>query len=292
MNRMRIVVNPIAGKGLAPKMVELVNNCHPTRFTIDVCTTTGAGHARTLAHQAAQEGYAAVVAVGGDGTVNEVASALVHTDTALGILPAGSGNGLARHLGYSAHPKMMLQQLLNSNTDSIDTLRINGKPSFNVSGWGFDGWVAWRFNKEGKRGLSNYTRIALQEYLGYKGFDIEMQAENQTFTFENMHMLVMANASEFGNAARIAPKADLQDGRMDLVLVRKPSVFRLPALFYRLFKGTIRDNDYLHQLTCRQIHVKASRVLHLHLDGEAQEPCNELIAEILPRSLNILRPSR
>lgn len=291
MEKLRILINPIAGHGFAPRIAALVDSSSlSNRFEVDVQTTEYAGHASVLAKEAVSEGYSGVIAAGGDGTVNEVASQLTGTNTALGIIPAGSGNGLARHLGYALKYQNTLEQIAQAGLTRIDSLRINGQFAVNVSGFGFDGLVAWRFNHEGKRGLSNYTRIGMSEYFKYPVIHFTIEADGKKLE-KDAHMLVIANASQFGNAAIIAPNARLDDGKIDLVMVHRPPVWQLPALFFRLFNGSLKDNHYIQTLPCRKFTAKSNRPVHLHIDGEAHKEITSIEVEVMPRSLLVFNPT-
>ena len=290
MKKLRILINPIAGHGFAPRIASLVDQSSLLKnYEVDTQTTEYAGHAAELARAAVNEGYDCVVAAGGDGTVNEIAAQLVHTSTALAIIPAGSGNGLARHLGFSLKYPHTLEQIAAAERSSIDTLSINNRFAVNVSGFGFDGLVAWRFNHEGKRGLSNYTKIALQEYFKYPIIRFQLDIDGEPMEKE-AHMLVIANASQFGNAAVIAPRAELNDGLMDLVIVKRPPALQLPAMFFKLFNGTLRDNQFVKTIKCNKFTATSNRPIHLHIDGEAVEPLYKIAVELLPSSLNVLKP--
>ncbi len=291
MKRLRIIINPIAGHGLAPRIADYVGQSGlQDYYQVDIVTTEYGGHGAILAKEAIEQGFDVIVAAGGDGTVNEVASAVCGSAATLGIVPAGSGNGLARHIGMSTKPLTALKQLAQAAAHPIDTLRINGRFAVNVSGLGFDGYVAWLFNKSGKRGLSNYTRIGMQEYFRYPVAAFDIVADGKKIQKEG-HMIVIANASQFGNAAYIAPRADLHDGKLDLVMVYRPPVIHVPAMFYRLFTGKLRDNKFIQTIHCKQFTATCSRPLHLHIDGEAVDPVSRIDVEVLPGSLNILMPN-
>jgi len=292
MKKIRIILNPIAGKGAAKNIVKLIEASDiKDRFDVQIEFTNNVGHASTLAAEAVQLNFDVVVAAGGDGTVNEVGSQLVHTNTALGIIPLGSGNGLARHLGYSMQVKKCLEQIANSNINSIDTLTINNRFAVNVSGLGFDGYVAWCFNHEGKRGLSNYTKIALREYPKYPSINFKFIGLSEK-EYSKAHMLVIANAAQFGNAAIIAPTAELNDGLLDVVLVRKPKLIQLPGMFYRLFYGKLKDNDYIKSFKCSEFSAIADREVHLHIDGEALAPVSRIDVKLYPASLKVIHPKK
>ncbi|MBK9320308.1 MAG: diacylglycerol kinase family lipid kinase [Bacteroidetes bacterium] len=290
MKRLRVLINPIAGHGLAPTIAKLIDSSPLIgQYEVDTQTTEYAGHAAVLAEEAVRLNYAGVIAVGGDGTVNEIAARLVNTSTALGIIPSGSGNGLARHLGYSLKFQTCLRQIATAEIRKIDTLSINNHFGLNVSGLGFDGFVAWRFNQEGKRGLSNYTRIALSEYFKYPSIRFQLRIDDKTISTDG-HMLVIANASQFGNAAIIAPLAELNDGYMDIVTVKKPPLLQMPELFYRLFKGSLKESNYLKSYKCKSFQAVADRPVHLHVDGEAHSPISSIDVKINPLSLLVFMP--
>lgn len=292
MRSLVLILNPIAGKGAAKKVQHFLDASGiKNHYQVEIEFTKYPGHAAEIAAGAVEKKTAVVVAAGGDGTVNEVASKLVNSPTALGIIPIGSGNGLARHLGYSLDIKKCLAQIAISNTEKIDTLLINNRFGVNVSGFGFDGFVAWKFNKEGKRGLSNYTKIALKEYAKYPPIRFTLEGLSASH-FTKAHMLVIANASQFGNAAIIAPGAELTDGKMNVVLVRKPSLLQLPGMFYRLFAGKLKDADYLQTFTCNHFSATADREVHLHIDGEACEPIRKIDVVLQPKSLLVLDPKK
>ena len=290
MRKLLVVINPIAGKGFAPRLLQLVgqSQLHKT-YQVEMILTEGSGHALELATKACRDGFDAVVAAGGDGTVNEVASGLIGSNVALGILPAGSGNGFARPLGYAMDPIRAMAQIAFSEKRKIDTLLINGKPGINVSGFGFDGHVAWQFNHAGKRGLSTYTKIAIRELFSFPTIHFRLILDGKAMD-QAAHMLVVANSREFGNAAIIAPQADIADGKMDIVLVKRPPIHRVPGLFFRLFKGTLKNNKDVHYHTCSVLHGEMDRPVHYHVDGEAMEPTSQIQIEVKPLSLTILQP--
>ncbi len=290
MKKLLVIINPIAGKGFAPRLLESAGKSplHKT-YLVDMVLTEGSGHALSLARKACEEGYDAVVAAGGDGTVNEVASGLIGTPVALGIIASGSGNGFARQLGYSMDPMKAMTQIACSGSRKIDTLLINGNPGINVSGFGFDGHVAWQFNHSGHRGLSTYTWIAIRELFKFASIRFRLEIDGNKMERE-AHMLVVANSREFGNAAIIAPDADIADGKVDIVLVKRPPLHRIPGLFFRLFRGTLKNSLDVEFLSCSSVKGEMDRLVHYHVDGEAKEPVRQIQIEVKPASLTILQP--
>jgi diacylglycerol kinase (ATP) len=288
----RFIINPVAGHQKGRAIGDLIAN-HPalSGFETDIKFTEKRHHATELAARSAGEGFEIVVAVGGDGTVNETARGLLGTSTCLGIVPAGSGNGLARHLQYSKDPGRCLEIIARKHKIRIDTLMVNGEPSWNVSGFGFDGYVAWLFDKSDRKGLAGYTKIALKEYGRYQPVDFSISMDHIQFEGK-AHMIVFANASQFGNAATIAPKADLSDGKMDVIIVKKPPLYRLPFLFYRLFTGTLRNDAYTSMYQCNTLIIKSKDSAHLHIDGEPRTGLQEVRCSIQHLSLNVISNER
>ena len=288
MKKFLFIINPVAGSGKGRQIGETIRTLQNSwAFEPTLLFTQKNGDARLIAADALGKGFDSVIAVGGDGTVNEVASALVHTSQAMGIIPAGSGNGLAHHFGYRGTVQNILTSLGKAQALQMDTLSINGRTGLNVSGFGFDGYVAWLFNQSTRRGLSQYTRIALREYFRYPLIRFEVVADGASFQMD-AHMLVIANAREFGNRAIIAPGARTDDGLLDLVMVRKPGILQLPLTFYRLFNGTLKDNSNIRTLRCRTFRARSSTPVHLHIDGEAMKPVNTVDVSVEPLSLHML----
>jgi diacylglycerol kinase (ATP) len=290
MKKAIVIYNPISGKGLGQKAADAIRNSQLEElYDLTVLKTEYEGHAKEIALKGLADGVRYFIAVGGDGTINEVGSVLKNKDAVLGMIPMGSGNGLAKHIGMSTDVSKAITQLCNASENSIDTLTINGRFAVNVSGFGFDGYVAYRFNHHGKRGLSTYTKIGLTEYFRYPLQEFEITFDNQTKQVKK-HMLVIANASQFGNAAIIAPTADLTDGIIELVAVELPPILKIPGILYRLFNGKLKDNNYIQTYKCKSFVAKSNKPVHLHIDGESMEPVHEINVFIEPKSLTILTP--
>jgi diacylglycerol kinase (ATP) len=282
------IINPIAGHRKAPAIIRYLElSAVREIFDVSISHTEYRSHGIELSAKAADEGFHAVIAVGGDGTVNETARPLIGKETALGIIPAGSGNGLARHLEIPADPKQAIERICRNRITRIDTMEVNDRLSLNVSGFGFDGYVAWLFDQSKKRGLGGYTKIALKEYFKYKSVEFKVKLDDVSLD-KTAHMIVIANASQFGNAAVIAPAADLKDGLIDIIVVKRPPVYKMPALFYRLFSGKLKSNENTLMFTTRTMIAVSDRPVHLHIDGEPSEPVNEIKCTINPLSLNVI----
>lgn len=232
-----------------------------------------------------------IFAVGGDGTVHEVAKRLIGKPFALGILPTGSGNGFARHVGLPMNPHLSLQACTQTRIEAIDTATVNGTPFIGTMGIGFDAWVAEQFATSKVRGLQTYAAIAIRGLLRYRPaeYDITIDGAHERRT---ALIVAIANASQYGNNARIAPLASLQDGLLDIVIVDRLSPFAIPAAGARLFSGTLHRAKGITMLNGRRIVIRRLEPGAAHLDGEPVTLPETLDIAIVPRSLNVLLPDR
>ena len=279
---MLFIVNPISGKGRKARII-----AHLKEKGMKVVYTEYAGHAEVLSREAAER---IIVAVGGDGTVNEVARGIVGTDKVLGIIPCGSGDGLALHLGISRHYRQALKTILKGDIQKIDSGLINDKPFFSVCGTGFDAVVSERFAKSGKRGLKNYIKLGLKTWMDYTPENYKIEIDGNDFEIE-ASLLTIGNSSQWGNNAKIAPLADICDGMLDMTAVDRFSAIEMPALAFQLMTGQLDKNSRVHWYRGR--HIKLSRPSEgpAHADGDWFSAGTELDIRILPQSLNVLVPS-
>jgi diacylglycerol kinase (ATP) len=251
--------------------------------------TKGKGHATEMAKEASiSNEFEYVVAVGGDGTINEVANGLLNSNVPLGIIPKGSGNGLARHLGISMNLRQSLNMLFNSQVIRMDTFRINGKLSLNVSGIGFDGHVANIFGTRKHRGLYGYTTVSLNEFMKFKEFEAELITTNGSAK-RKAFVIAIANSSQYGNNARIAPAASVCDGLLHICLLKKIPAYRLDFI-YSFFAGTIATSTFCEVIESSEMTIKVNSPTAFHVDGEPGGVADTFSIEILPKSLNILVP--
>jgi diacylglycerol kinase (ATP) len=290
-NKIFFIINTKSGVGYhAAVEGRIIDESVRWGFECDLQFTQYRGHATVLAQQAVAAGYTRIVAVGGDGTVNETARALVGTRAALGILPKGSGNGLARHLGIAMDFKRALRQLFESHVVVIDTMTINDQLSVNVSGVGFDGHVAGEFGKNGKRGFWNYLRIVIREFVQFKAFPFSMNPAHPAQD-QSVYMLSFANSSQFGNDARIAPEASIQDGWIDVVAIPTLSLWHALRL---LGQSWLRKHDtaLAPVQKIREATLELPVAMAYHLDGEPHLPARSFVIRVLPGSLHVLVPKR
>lgn len=288
--RLLFIVNPISGVGAGKKMPEKIKEL-PEYQTIDydIRFTEYAGHARIIVKEALKEGgYTHIVAVGGDGTVNEVGASLIGTDVAFGIVSLGSGNGFARHLGYSVKMKKALKQVLSDAYAQIDMLEINGVYSLNVSGVGYDAEVAHEFNRFRIRGLVSYIYAGLKLWFSYSSKVYRISCDGKT-SEEKCFILSLANSSQFGNNARIAPHASLRDGLMDVCLLRRPNMFKVIYFLFCFLNGKIDKLSYYKNIQCREVTIEG-KIGRVHIDGDAAVMASPLHAKVLPGVLRVVVP--
>ena len=290
LKHIRFIVNPISGIGkqkVVPQWAEeLIDK---KRFTYDIHYTEAPKHAIDLSKKAAAEGVHIVAIVGGDGSVNEAGSALLGSDTALAIIPTGSGNGLAHHLGIPINPQQAIAMLNHHKVKAMDTGTLNGHTFVGVAGIGFDALIAYEFSRFGKRGFFSYFKIVLREYFNYEEEEYHVISDQEEVTAKAF-LLTIANSSQYGNRATIAPKAEIDDGLLKLCLLRKFSWFQAPFVAWRLFSGNIDKSRFMKVLEGKQFKINKSNV-RAHIDGEPIQLEENIVVEVIPNSLKVIVPA-
>lgn len=285
------IINPISGDRRYKEIKRKISSSFAaTEIEPLLCLSEYAGHAEILCRQLLQETFppAAIVAVGGDGTVNEVANGIGLRGVPLGILPHGSGNGFARHLGIPMNIDRALEVLISGYSLPVDVIRIGKKYSLNVSGLGFDARVAWKFQHSQARGLSSYMRITLGEFFKYqpKIYDVlvdGIKSRHQAF------LISLANSSQFGNNFLISPKASVCDGYLDLCILHPFPWWAVPGLLVKLLGKKIDRSPYLEIIKAKKVWIKQAGDIW-HLDGEAMSGGSELQVEVVERALPVIIP--
>ena len=268
-------------------MPELIDqNLDKAVFDATIVFSDGISHARIIALEAVGK-YDIIVAVGGDGTVNEIASAIVGSDTALGIVPYGSGNGLARFLGIPMNPNQAIQTLVKGHTESIDSGTVNGQPFFNMAGMGFDAHISEVFSHGKKRGFISYVKSSMQEIATYNEQEYELEIDGKVYE-RKAFMLSIANSSQYGNDAHISPNASVQDGLLDICLIRKFPLWRFPEMGIRMLTKTSEGTSYVEIIRGKQINVTRQTEGPIHLDGEPQVMGTAIHINIVPNSLKVI----
>ena len=266
--RITFIVNPISGGHQKEEIIEMINQeMDLDRFKVDIRITEFAGHAVEIAHQCAAEGVDIVAAVGGDGTVNEVARALTHTQTALGIVPCGSGNGLARHLCIPMNTRKALGILNECVIMPFDYGVVNDIPFFCTCGMGFDAFISLKFAEAGKRGPITYVENVLKEGLKYEPETYEIVDENGT-VYHKAFLIACANASQYGNNAYIAPGATMRDGMMDVIIMEPFDALEAPQIAADLFMKTLGNNSKIKTFRAQSIHIHRKKAGAIHYDGD------------------------
>ncbi len=277
--------NPISGGG-KNNFLSSFKHSKKNFPNYNLISTKRVGHATEIATQHKND-FDVIVAVGGDGTINEVASALINTNVKMGIIPQGSGNGFANHAGISSNTTKALNQLLVGTTKLFDSVLINKKTCANVAGVGFDGHITQLFNKTKLRGFWSYTRLVVTEFLKFKEFDYTLVANNKTLN-GSAFIIALANCTQYGNNFKIAPKAKSNDGLINVIILKKPSLFVMPIIIWKIVKGKSINNKY-----CTEIITKELTLTHpnqpVHLDGEiAHFETSKLKIQIIPSSLKVI----
>ncbi|WP_337776898.1 diacylglycerol/lipid kinase family protein [Prevotella sp.] len=282
------VINLISGtsdKAAIPGLID--QYLDKTKFEYEIAITQYAGHASEIASKAKDDGVDVVVAVGGDGTVNEVARAIVHSNTALGIIPCGSGNGLARHLLLPLNVRKAIDVINRSEVRQLDYGIINGYHFFCTCGMGFDAFVSMKFAEAGKRGPITYVENVLREGLKYKPETYTIEDENGTLQYKAF-LISCANASQYGNNAYIAPQASMSDGLMDVIIMEPFDVFEAPQISIEMFSKTLDKNSKIKTFRTRHLHIHRDKPGVIHYDGDPVMTGADIDIELKPKGINII----
>jgi len=287
MPSVSFIVNPISGGKDKSNILSLIESViDKRRFSYEILYTEYEGHATELARFSCSE---IVVAVGGDGTVNEVATGLIDSQKALGIVPCGSGDGLALHLGISRNPKTALEQLNQGKMVPMDYAQVNGKAFFCTMGLGFDAIVSSRFAQAGKRGLRTYIAEAVNSWMKFTPDHYLIEADGLYWSGPAT-LLTVGNINQWGNNAFICPDASVSDGLLDITIIKPIHSQEIPLMAMRLMRGTIKDS--LHVISLRGSHFRVIRESRgpMHCDGEPLQLGKSLEINIIPSSLNVMVP--
>lgn len=288
----RFIYNPFSGHNArSPRTLRRTLDFIAThRLDATLVVTAHPGHATHLARQAMAEGCTVIVAVGGDGTMNEVAQALVGSPAALALIPCGSGNGLGRCLGIVGHGRDPFDVLRDGRPRLIDCGMADGHPFFNVMGLGFDADISARFARLPRRGFQAYVRTTLSAWRDFKPVKVRIRAGETTLDSEAL-MVAVANSSQYGNDCYIAPGAKLDDGRLDLTVVKPVSFWQALLLARRLFAAKLDGCPHIHRLQSAQFSIERPAPGMIHTDGEPHMAAATIEVSVQPRSLRILTPA-
>lgn len=281
------IINPISGGKKKDNVPDLIrNNLDATLFDYEIVFTNHAYHGNKLAGKAVGE-YQYIIAVGGDGTINEIASSVAGTDAVLGILPFGSGNGLSRFLGIPMDTAEAIRNLNERRTEAIDAGKLNRQWFFNMAGMGFDAHIAEVFSHDKNRGFWAYIKSSFGEIMGYKSESYHLEIDGVPYDREAF-MLSIANSSQYGNNAHVSPHASVQDGLLDVCIIKHFPLYKFPAMGLRMFNGTADKSKYVEIIRGRHILVKRDADGPVHLDGEPQIMGTDIEIAIVPGALKII----
>lgn len=282
------IVNPISGRSSKESIVgAIAGSVDMDRYEVTIRFTAAPGHATTLASEAVQSGQQLVVAVGGDGTVNEVARALVGTDAALGIIPCGSGNGLARHLHIPMNPRKAIEILNQGQIRRIDTLTVNGTPCFCTAGVGYDAFVSEEYAKEPTRGLVTYVRKAVENWFDYTPEQYLIETEEGMFSRTAL-AITCANANQWGNGFHVAPKASLTDGLIDVTIIHPIKPLNALPMPVQILGYSFDKNPGVETFKTSGLTIRRATPAPIHIDGEPQSGTRDITIALRPASLGVL----
>lgn len=286
--KLLFIANPISGTHDKRPIIEsLPRFLSAERFEWEVVWTDHRGHAAELASQAAHRGIDVCVAIGGDGTVNEVARSLCHSQTALAIIPMGSGNGLARHIQIPMNPERALEVLARCEIKPLDYGVINDIPFFCTCGMGFDAFISEKFAGSGKRGLLTYIENTLRGGLSYEPETYELELDGQK-EHHKAFLIACGNASQYGNNFYIAPQASMSDGLLDVTIMEPFNVLKAPQIVMQMLNKTLDSNPHIRTFQCHSLQVHRSQPGVIHYDGEPAEAGTEIEIRLVPQGLRVV----
>jgi len=287
LKKTRIIINPISGTKNKKNIEKLLyQHLDRSLFDFEIIYTKGPNHATKLSKEAVELGYDLVIAVGGDGTVNEVGKGLIGSHTAMGIIPLGSGNGLAQHLHIPSNSVKAIQIINQFLLTSIDTVQINDNYFLGTAGIGFDAHVAWKFAKSKQRGVCSYIALAFRDYPYYNAQPFEMIIDGKPIVKQGL-LISFANSSQYGNGIKIAPQAKLNDGYLQIVILKSPPFYAVPSMFMKLKNGTIEQSAYYESIRCKEVSIQKDKLI-AHVDGEPVLFEDGVKLKVLPSSLKVL----
>ncbi|MBO4646273.1 MAG: diacylglycerol kinase family lipid kinase [Bacteroidales bacterium] len=292
--RILFIINPISGTRHSDNIERIARTTlDPTRFDMEFQMTRYKGHGAELARDAVTAGVDIVAAAGGDGTMNEVATQLVGTSTTFALIPHGSGNGMAYHLHIPLHLQKAIRIINDMHVEPVDTCMVNGQHFFSVAGIGFDAKVAFDFNQDAHRGFSNYFKHILKNYFHYRQVNYKIEYDGKTLLCPAF-FITFANSSQWGYNVKIAPMASLQDGKLDICIVKKPKLFLklLNVDLPKLLTSHFDRSNIVKYIQSEHIHIipQTEEPTYLHIDGDAAGIVQEIDLQVFPQSLKVIVP--
>lgn len=286
MKQIWFIINPTSGISNKKRVENQIRKyLDSSNYLFSIIYTKYAGHGSELAKQGIKEKVDIICAVGGDGTVHEIAVALIHSDVKLAIIPCGSGNGFARHFKISERIKQSIEVINRGNFSRVDTATVNQMPFIQVAGVGYDAKIAFDIVNNRFRGLLKYLFLIVRSYFSYKGISINLNGK-----VDRYFIVTIANTSEFGNGFQISPTSKADDGKLEIVLVKKPPIHDFLWMTLRFLSGTSSNSNYVETIQVQEI-TFATDSNYLQMDGEGYlNKFTELHYQIVPKSLSVIHP--
>ncbi len=282
------IINPVSGAKKKNTIKQIIDNeIDNNKFDLSIKHTEYQGHGKEIAEWAVQNKFDVVVAVGGDGTINEISSSLINTDTIFGIIPKGSGNGLARFLNIPMNTRKAVQLINKMNVFKMDTIRLNNFYYVNMAGIGFDAHIAHLFANYGKRGLKSYIELIFKEFKTYKSMRYRLLIDGKPIE-KTAFLVSFANSSQFGNEAHIAPLAEINDGLIDVCILHHFPKYKAIAIVSQLYTKRLIKSKYYDVYKAKQLQLISDTELKGHIDGDPVNFGKELNIKILPKSLTVI----
>ncbi len=292
MKKIAFIVNPISGTAAKEVVMRRLKRIFTPAKGYEALyyKTKGSGDALDAAQRFRDGNYDIVVAVGGDGTVNQVARGLVGSNVKLGIIPLGSGNGLARHLKLPLSYIRAIEVILAENTQKIDAGKINDEVFFCTAGLGFEALIGDRFNSAGTRGLMTYLRTSAREYVNYRREEYTISIPGYEYKTKAF-LITFANSSQWGNNIYIAPDADISDGMIDMVIWKRALFASMPLLTASLVLKTIQYSEFIDTFRCKEVIITRQNEGLIQFDGESRLMGKELVVSVIPKAVNVIVPA-
>lgn len=287
--KLLFIVNPISGGRSKARMERIINlNLSAVKYNYQIVYTKYAHHGKQIVEERADR-FDAVIAVGGDGTINEIAESLSLKNIIMGIVPMGSGNGLARHLGIPLTPDKAIQSLNDFHTMTVDTATLNGHFFVSIAGIGFDSLIAADFDKTQGRGFINYARLTTKEYFAFKEQNYHITIDGKTLN-RKAALVTFANSNQFGFETKIAPNAIIDDGFIDVCIMKKPKIYQMPLLMSQIWSSSAHKSELLEIIKGKHIIVEPNEFLYANIDGESIEVGEKIEVVVKHKNIEIIIP--
>lgn len=281
------IVNPNSGKKNSAQIIECINSSFPKNVICEIALWTNIDQFNEIAQKIRSGNYTDAIAVGGDGSVSLVAKTILGTNIVLGIIPAGSGNGLARSLGISVDPLAAIKQIAEGKTAFIDHGILNDMPFFCTSGIGFDAHIGNLFANLPKRGLKSYIKLIAKEFFSYSPKEYTLTIGGKEYK-RKAFLITIANAGQYGNDFYIAPEAKLNDGLFHVVVFKPFSLASFPSLIYKMVRRKAHKSRFIETFTCDSLRIQCENKTAVHFDGEPDTLEPELNFKLMPQALKVV----